>query len=116
MKVTGLPKYNGQKDLDSIVRYLTVDLAKSLKDLETILKHLDFASNFKFFSKNVTILPGAEKEIDNELSKVPSFMIVANVSNSDAVVSKGPTSWTDSKLYVKNQGAASVTCDVLFFK
>jgi len=116
MKILGLSKYNGKKDLNEVVKYLTYDLSSSLRNLEIILGNLDFSNNFKFFSKSVSLSSGEELEIDNELKEIPSFFLVCNVSDSDGVVTKGSSSWTSSKLYVKNQGSDSLSATLLFFK
>lgn len=92
-------------------------LPAELRDLDIGLKRLDFQNNFKSFEAQITIGAGAEVAIQNQMSPiVPSKRIIARQSAGNNVISDGNTKWDQSFVYLKNEGASSVTLTVIFLE
>jgi hypothetical protein len=89
--------------LNEVVRYLSVDLPRNLRELSTGLKILKFAENFNSFTVEVTIPANSELAIRNELKKIPTERIILRSDIYQVV--DGDTPWNLNYVYMKNQHA-----------
>lgn len=98
----------------SLERLFQINLL--IKELAVGLKRLDFINNFESFETTVTIPANTEYSIRNELSFIPTKMLIM-LQTGNALVTSGTTAWTSDYLYLKNHsGANSAVVKVLFFK
>lgn len=87
-----------------------------LKELSIGLTRLDFVNNFQSFQTEVTITANTEEKIRNELTFIPTKMLIVK-QTGNALVTAGDTVWTANYLYLKNHDAANdATVKVIFFK
>ena len=115
MRLPNFREYKTQiQDIASIAKYLSVDLAFTLRDLANVLRSLSFEDNFDAFVETVTILAGTELAIRNKLSVVPTKRIILR-SKSELIVD-GVTEWTASHVYLKNLDIADQTVTVAFIR
>lgn len=97
------------------------DLRQILKELSTGLNRLDFSENFVSFTWTGTIAAGATAQIRNKLDSVPTRMYV-DLQTGNGLLTKGisyggaSVLWDANYVYVLNNGAASVTATITFFK
>lgn len=91
------------------------DFAKLTRELAVGLRDLTFADNFRSFEKVVTIAATTEEQIRNELSFIPTRYIIVS-QEGNGLITKGTTEWSSNFLYLYNNGAASVTATVIFFR
>lgn len=101
--------------LDSVIKYLSVDLVFSLRELYTGLSRLSFADNFQSFQVTLIIPASSEIPIRNRLPEVPSGKIILKDGGSSSVVD-GDTPWDLNFVYLKNTSGSEVTVSVVFFK
>lgn len=90
-----------------------------LRELSTQLQFLDLASSYQncFISDAVTIGAGSEVSIPNKRpDTLMNSMVPVSLSDANGILTKGATEWTYRTLYVKNQGSASITAKILFFR
>lgn len=86
-----------------------------LKNLANGLRKLTFGDNFESFEVEVEIAANTEKKIRNELSNIPSCVIIDPKGN--ALVTRGSTDWTTDYVYLKNHDSTnSSTVKAIFFK
>lgn len=97
-----------------IVKYLSTDLASSLRDLRQGLKKLNFSDNFDGWVQELEIPATSEKKITNRLGSIPNYRIILR-SNSSTVVD-GDTAWSKDFVYLKNTSATAATITVAFIK
>lgn len=91
------------------------NIKQVVRELTTGLRRLTFADNMESFSAEVTIAANTEKEIRNELTIVPSYVIIN--SSGNALVTKGDTSDTTNFVYLKNHDSTnSATVKAIWFK
>ena len=92
------------------------NLKPLIKELATGLSRLDFINNFESFeTAELTIAATTEEKIRNELSAIPTKMIITK-QTGNSLVTAGDTAWSDDFVYIRNQGSNSVTVKVLFLK
>lgn len=92
------------------------DLKQLLKELGTGLSRLSFTENFESFETEATIAANTEAAIRNELSFIPSRMIIVK-QTGNALVTAGDTVWNGNYLYIKNHDSTnSATVKIIFFK
>lgn len=106
--------------IGEVVKYLTVDLVFSLRELYTGLSRLDFTENFEAFEVTVTVpaatSPVTNLAIRNQLDPViPTGKIILRDGGSNGVVD-GTLAWTKDYVYLQNLDASDVTVTVVFFK
>lgn len=103
--------------IGEVVKYLTVDLVFSLRELYTGLSRLDFTENFEAFEVTVTVPANSELAIRNQLDPVvPTGKIILR-DGARAGVLDGDTAWTKDYVYLKNTDATNdITVTVVFFK
>ena len=102
-------------DLNSIIKYLTVDLVFSLRELYTGLSRLSFTENFEAFEVTVTVGATSELPIRNQLAETPRGKILLRDGASNSVVD-GDTAWNSNFVYLKNTSGSAVTVTAVFFK
>lgn len=91
------------------------DIKQIIKELGTGLRRLDLVNNFDSFEVEAIIAANTEAAIRNELTSVPNYVIINTVGN--ALVTKGPTEWSNDFVYLKNHSATdSATIKAIFFK
>ena len=92
------------------------DLYSLIKELSIGLRDLDFANNFTSFEETVVISATSEATVRNKLTVKPTKVIITG-QKGNGLVTKSPTNeWTDTQLYMYNNGAEEVTVDLLFIK
>ena len=104
--------------IESVVKYLSVDLVFSLRELYTGLSRLDFTENFQSFKVVVELpLGGGDVAIRNQLSPiVPTGKIILRDGGGNTIVD-GNTDWNEDYVYLKNtSGTTDYEVTVVFFK
>jgi 3-oxoacyl-(acyl-carrier-protein) synthase len=91
------------------------DIVNLTRQLAVGLRDLSFTDNFTSFETTLTVAATTEARIRNELSVKPTRYVVVS-QEGNGLITKGTTEWTDNFLYLYNNGAASVTFTVIFFK
>lgn len=92
-----------------------MNMSQLLKELATGLRRLDFLNNFESFEVEITIEANTEKQIRNELTSAPKYVIINSIGN--ALVTKGDTEWSSNFVYLQNHDASnSATVKAIFFK
>ena len=102
--------------LDSVIKYLTVDLVFSLRELYTGLSRLDLEENFNAFKVSVTVPASSELAIRNQIGPdVPTGKIMLKDGSSSSVVD-GDTDWNANFVYLKNTSGSDVDVTVVFLR
>ncbi|MBR9701024.1 hypothetical protein GOV11_04120 [Candidatus Woesearchaeota archaeon] len=104
--------------LEEVVKFLTVDVTSTLRELTTGLTKISFEDNFESFTVEVTLASGAETEIRNKLRSqdIPTQRIIVRGGSGSQDIVDGDTQWTKQFVYLKNTNASSVTATVLFLR
>jgi len=79
------------------------------------ITRLTFSDNFEsYIAEDVVIAAGAEKQITYQLpdGKVAKYYMSLG-QTGNGLVTKGVTDWTAKHIYLKNNGAESVTITIL---
>lgn len=92
------------------------DLYSLIKELSIGLRDLDFTNNFQSFKKTLVISATSEATLRNELTKAPNYVIITGQKGNGLVTKSSTNEWTDTQLYMYNNGAEEVTVDLLFIK
>lgn len=102
--------------IKDVASYLSVDLPKTLRELDLGLRKLEFLDNFETFETTVTIPASTESAIPNELTPIiPTKWI--QVSGDGYEIVNGDTAWSQNFVYLKNlNGSTARTVTVIFFK
>lgn len=106
---------------NAVVSYVEVDLWSWLKQLATGILKIDFVQNYQsFIVKDLVIAPMTEVAIPNQFRNVyqgviPSMRIIVR-QQGDANIIDGPSSWSDTQVFLFNPSANTVTITVIFFK
>lgn len=95
-------------------------LPQSLREVELVLRNLDFLDNFKAFQvADLDIGAGAEVAIQNLITPtVPSrwtLLRVARTGSGTVSIVDGVKLWTPSTLYIQNIGTSSARVTIAFF-
>lgn len=115
MKVSGLKKAFGFRNIDEVGQYILTELTKTLVEIQIALtRRLKFEDNFNSFEVEVSIPAGSEINVQNRLSIVPSRRIIVR-SNGIGIVD-GDTPWSRDFVTLKNVGATTVTAKVIFLE
>lgn len=100
-----------------VVRYLSIDLVKGMRELTNGLSKLTFDQNFESFETTVTIPASSELAIRNELrGVVPTKRLIVRGGTGAYSVVDGDTAWTTDYVYMKNTSGSSVTVTLVFLK
>lgn len=98
-----------------IVKYLTVDLTKTLRELYTGLQFLKLTENFNAFKITVVIPATSELRIRNELrGRIPTERLIVRSDSGD--VMDGDTPWSIDYVYLKNTGGTPASVTVVFLE
>jgi hypothetical protein len=121
MKVLSFKEFDPQvnQTLESISKYLAVEMSSNLREMVTILKKLTFTDNFESFEISATIEPTEERAIRNEMRGgiIPSKRMIVRGDTYSPYIVDGDTAWTRDYLYLKNTHATqAATVTVLFLK
>lgn len=100
------------------LKYLSIDLVRTLKDLTVGLTKLSFLDNFDSFQANVTIDAGEELAIRNDLSGglIPTQRIIVRGGIGAQNLVDGTAEWTSEFVYLRNVGGTSLTATVIFLR
>ena len=101
--------------MDNALQFLRVDLTSTLRDLSQGLRQLNLEDNFESFEVSTTILAGQEVQIPNRLQVVPTRRIIVRQSGN-GLITDGAAAWNAQFVTLKNNGASSVTCTVVFMR
>ena len=105
----------GTANLQTIINYLTWDLAKNFKELSVGLRSLTLKENFESFIVEITVPASSEISIRNELQVIPSSMIVLRSYGFNDIVD-GQTAWTKDFVFVKNISGSDRTAKIAFLR
>lgn len=115
MKLLAVRAFAG-RTADQMLKYLSGDLARTLKDLSLGLRRLTFAENFQTFSHTFTVGDHDTVQIPNRLGAVDLEWVVVDISGDSRLVRDATTPWTAESIYLYNTGLVSVTATVRFFR
>jgi hypothetical protein len=108
---------NRYSNLADAIGYLTTDLLYNFNILTTGLRKLSFSDNFAgFLVKDITITPGIEAIIANQLGEPVTQRIVVRGGAGSQNIVDGDTEWTATQVSLKNTGGSPVTISVVFLK
>lgn len=114
MKIQRPKRFRIGRTAEEILQYLEVYLANTLQDITTALTRLTFQDNFRSFEVEVTLAAGQELAIQHNLGVVPSGKLI--LKSTGYQVRDGDTAWTSDYIYLKNDGAGSVTLTVVILR
>lgn len=102
-------------DLNDVTRYLSEELASSLRSLKTGLSKLTFLENFDCFEVSVTIAAGATATIRNEFrdNSIPTKRVIVKCTGTPLIVDGV---WDANYLRLTNVGAVSASLTVIFLR
>lgn len=106
---------------NSLVSYIEIQLWSWLKELATGILKINFQENFQSFTvQNLEIAAGVEVSIPNGFrtaypGTIPTGRIITR-QQGNATIIDGPTTWTDSHVYLFNPSANAAVVSVIFFK
>lgn len=88
-----------------------------IRDIAAGLVHLTFQENFDSFMSTQTIAAGAEVSLRNEFrdGRIPTHWLIVDATGGNQIT-RGTTAWSSTYLTLKNNGAASATITVRFFR
>ena len=91
------------------------DIVNLTRQLAVGLRNLTFTDNFDSFEVELEISATTEIRVQNQLNLMPTrYILVSQTGNG--LVTKGTTEWTDSFLYLYNNGAVTTTVTIIFLK
>lgn len=114
MKFTGLKLFRGSETPENLVRYISVDLANSLRDLTIGLNRLKLLDNFEGFEATFSFAGSDEQSFRHNAGFIPSQRIVVRADFSTII--DGPTVWTKEFVYMKKTDAGAGTATVIFLR
>lgn len=114
MKFSGLKLFRSGSTLDETVRYLSVELANSLKDLTSGLNKLKLLDNFEGFEATFSFQGNDEQSFRHNIGFIPSQRIIVRADTQDII--DGPTPWSKDYVYLKKNSAGSGTATVIFLR
>ena len=86
-----------------------------VNQLNVVLVKMTFDDNFSKATREVTIPAGVELEIPHNLKVTPKYRIIAR-QRGDGLITDGEAAWTDTVIYLKNNGAVEVTLTVIILR
>lgn len=92
------------------------DLKSLIKQLAVGLRDISFSDNFTSFKATVVIPATSEATVRNNLTTKPNSVIITGQTGNGLVTKSSTNEWTDTQLYMYNNGAEEVTVDLLFIK
>lgn len=114
MKFLNMNLFRGGAGIESVVGYLSTELAANLRDLNTGLTKLKLTENFEGFEA-VVIFPGSgEIAIRHNAGFIPSQRIIVRANASDIV--DGDTEWNRNFVYMKKTGAGLAQATIIFLR
>ncbi len=121
MKFSALNDFKGGVGarIESVLRYLSIDLASSLRELRVGLSRLSFEDNFEGFEVEVSIAAGEEQPIGNRLKNgaIPTRWITVKKDAASYAVCNGDTPWNSEFVWLKNTHSTDAsTLTVVFLK
>lgn len=127
MKFTAFKEFRGivrkviddpEAILQQAVDYLSIDMTKTLRELQLGLVRLNFDDNFESFTETVTIAASSELAIQNKLKDgiIPSKRIIVRGGTGAENIVDGDTEWSSRFVYLKNQSLSPVTVTVIFLR
>jgi hypothetical protein len=114
MKFSGFKIFRSGDAIEDTVRYLSVDLANSLRDLATGLNKLRLTENFEGFEATFSFSGNDEQSFRHNLGVIPTQRIIVRASTQDIV--DGDTAWSKDYVYLKKTTAGSGTATVIFLR
>ncbi len=100
--------------IEKTIEWIRTELNACLRELFIGLYNLTFQDNFNSFTWTGALTTGQELQIPHTFKKIPSgYIIYKQVGNG--VVDAGTTAWTNEVVYLRNNGAVTVTLTVVFF-
>jgi hypothetical protein len=118
MKFYDIRKFGG-KTLHDVLKYLTMEYNRGVRDLSVGLVNLSILENVGGFPWEGTISAGATVTIENILGQIPSGRLVigsVGLTAGTIIIDDSQTPWTSETLYLRNGGTADVKAKVYFLK
>ena len=113
MKFRDFKRFDGRA-ADEIIKWVRDELNSVMRELFIGLNKLKFGDNFQSFLWEGTIAAGQQIQISHPFREAPTgYIIYRQVGNG--VIDAGTSEWTNEVLYLRNNGAASVTAKVYVF-
>lgn len=126
MRFTAFKEYRGNIDeknstaidlFKDVVKFLSIDLVKTQRELALGLNKLSFNDNFETFQETLTISAGVEAVILNKLTPIiPSKKLIVRGKDGAQNVVDGDTEWTQDFVYLKNVGLTDTVVTVIFLR
>jgi len=106
---------NLKGEVRDVLKYLSEELAASLRNLKTGLTKLTLSENFESFETSVTIASGATVSIRNQLrdGAIPTKRIIVRISGTTLIVDG---TWDSGFVRLTNQGGVSASLTVIFLR
>lgn len=114
MKFSGFKIFRSGDTIEDAIRYLSVELANSLRDLASGLNKLKILDNFEGFEATFTFAGSDEQAFRHNVGFIPSQRIIVRSTASDIV--DGDTTWSKDYVYMKKTGAGAATATVIFLR
>lgn len=114
MKFSGFKIFRSGDTIEDAIRYLSVELANSLRDLASGLNKLKILDNFEGFEATFTFAGSDEQSFRHNIGFIPSQRIVVRADFSTII--DGPTAWTKEFVYMKKTDAGAGTATVIFLR
>lgn len=113
-KFSGFRTINEAKTIEEVIKYLTVDLKFSIRELQTGLLNLNFNDNFNSQLLDVTLPPNSTTGFNHSLGITPSQRIIvkSNGSNFD----DSDTPWTSTIVYFRNNTGTSISAKIILLR
>jgi hypothetical protein len=114
MKFSILKVFRGDGTAEDVIRYLSVELANSLKDLSIGLNKLKLTENFEGFEATFSFSGNDEQSFRHNVGFIPSQRIILRSSSAD--ICDGDTAWSKDYVYMKKTSAGAGTAKVIFLR
>lgn len=114
MKFSGFKLFRSGDTIEEAIRYLSVELANSLKDLTSGLNKLKLLDNFEGFEATFSFSGNDEVSFRHNAGFIPSQRIIVRANTQDII--DGPTAWSKDYVYLKKNSAGSGSATVIFLR
>jgi len=114
MKFSGFKIFRSRDTIEEVIRYLSVELANSLKDLSSGLNKLKLSDNFEGFEATFNFNGSDEQAFRHNAGFIPSQRIILRATSFE--ICDGDTPWTKEYVYLKKTTAGSATATVIFLR
>ena len=100
----------------TVEEYLSRTMDKILSELQTGLTAMTFGDNIDGFFAEVSIGAGKSLNVNNKLTTVPGGFIVVRQRGNGLITEDTTKRWSLQDLWIKNNGAETVTAKIFFLR